>query len=218
MISIMIPITLFLFNLVFAQSQPVVTQTVGTSAFQVVTSREVKASTLINQAMQSNLQEELSLAGSDEINSALYEIAIYRESQTLSATKLSAEELQELVETVKSRLHGNREWKKLDVQDHELKAWVERKQSAQSFLELKSGSLTSIITDQEIQDYYEKNRAKFGSTPLSEQKETIRKFLQKESKIQRMQDWISALKVKYQVRNDLLQVPNAAETPREPTP
>lgn len=202
----------------FAFGQPsstsIVTQTVGTSAFQVVTSREVKASELINKAMKSDLQEELKLIGSDEINSTLYEIAIFREAQSLAAAKTSAAELDTLVQTVKTRLQGNREWKRLEVQDHELKSWIERKRTAQSFLELKSGSLTSIVTDQEIQDYYEKNRAKFGSTPLSEQKETIRKFLQKESKTQRLQDWINALKVKYQVRNDLLQAPNT-ENSRE---
>lgn len=196
--------------ILIAKAQTVVTQTVGTSAFQVVTSREVKASRLISQALKKELREDLSSSISDEVNSTLYEIAIFRESQTLSAVKIKPNELDALIQTAKNNLQGNREWKKLDVEDSELRSWIERKWSAQNFIELKSTSLTSIVTDQEIQDYYEKNRAKFGSTPLSEQKETIRKFLQKESKSQRVQDWIGALKVKYQVRNDLLQVPESS--------
>lgn len=198
------------------KSGPVIIQTVGTSAFQVVTTREVKASKLLSQALRSEMQELLSSSAENDNNVALFEIAIFRESQSLGAVKVSPDELEQWISQAKSYLQKNREWRQLEVKEVELRHWVERKRVAESFLELKSNSLTSIITDQEIQDHYDKNRAKFGSTPLSEQKENIRRFLQKQSQKQRIQDWLTALKVKYQIRNDLSESHSTSEKPFDP--
>lgn len=182
---------------------PIITQTVGTSAFQVVTTREVKASSWLSRALKSELQNTLAESTKSEANATLFEIAIYREAKSLGAVSLKKEEIDSLILTAKSKLQKNSEWKKLEVQEDELRQWIERKRTSEIFMELKMNSLTSIVTDQEIQDYYDRNRVKFGSTPLAEQRDTIQKFLQKENQKQRMQDWLSALKTKYQVRNDL---------------
>lgn len=206
----------FLATVAFSKG-PVLTETVGTSAFQVVTSREVKASTFLNQALKSEMQDLLATSSANESNATLYEIAIFRESQSLGAVKLSAEELNRFVSQAQTRLQKNKDWKKLEVQDGELRQWVERKHVAETFLELKASSLTSIVTDQEIQEYYEKNRAKFGQTPLFEQKDNIRRFLQKESQKSRIQDWLTALKVKYQIRNDLMESSAKPETSKPGT-
>lgn len=208
-------------SLAYSQSQPskgsVLTQTVGTSAFQVVTSREVRASSLLGQAMKSDLQNVLVETTADDVNATLFEVAIFRESQSLNAVKLQPEEIDRIFSQVKSRLQGRKEWKKLEVQDQELRQWIERKRVAEVFLELKSNSLTSIVTDQEIQDYYERNRVKFGSTPLEDQRENIRRFLQKENQKQRVQDWLTALKTKYQVRNDIAEDVGTLLSPSSPS-
>jgi hypothetical protein len=180
-----------------------VTQTVGTSAFQVVTSREVKALEMIAHGLEKEMKDPALEISQDIASRALLEIAVYRESQNLSAVKVDAVEVQSLVATVKNRFKNNSDWKRLDVTDDELKTWVERKKVSSEYMKLKASSLTAIVTDQEIQDYYDKNRVKFGSTPIEDQRINIRLFLQKDSQRQRVQEWMSALKTKYQIRNDL---------------
>ncbi|MFN8791482.1 MAG: hypothetical protein ACK5Y2_08535 [Bdellovibrionales bacterium] len=185
-------------------SGTVLLQTVGTSAFQVVTTRDVKISSLLSQVMKTETRDWWpSSTFTQEAHATLLEIAIYREAQSLGAIKLESSETERILEKAKSQLQKTRDWKALEVSDVALRPWVERKMVADAFLDLKATSLTSIITEQEIQDYYERNRAKFGSTPLVDQRDNIRRFLQKESRQQRLQEWFTALKVKYQIRNDL---------------
>lgn len=188
----------------FLKAETLLTQTVGTSAFQVVTSREVKATALISRALGKEMDDPSLEITQDTAGRTLIEIAVYRESQSLSAVKAESEELKSLVATLKGRLQKNAEWRRLEVSDDELKNWVERKKVANEYMKLKVSSLTVIVTDQEIKDYYDKNRIKFGSTPLEDQRDNIRLFLQKASQRQRIQEWITALKTKYQIRNDLV--------------
>jgi hypothetical protein len=185
---------------------PILTQTVGTSAFQVVTSREVKANELLSGALEKEMKIPVVEISQDSVVNTLFETAAFRESQSLSTIQIEADEIDSLVTLVKNRLQKNPEWKRLEVTDAELKSWVERKKISSEYLKLKASSLTTIVTDQEIQDYYEKNRVKFGSTPLEDQKSNIKLYLQKERQRQRIQEWMSALKTKYQIKNDLAEL------------
>lgn len=195
----------------YAQAQTVLTQTVGTSAFQVVTSREVKANELVARALEKEIDDSLIQVSSDSAVRVLTEVAIFREAQTLAAIKLSESELNELSDMVRKRLQKSSEWKKMEIADSELKSWVERKKVAGDFLKLKAATLAPIVTEQEIQEYYEKNRVKFGSTPLEDQKANIRLYLQKENQRKRVQEWVSALRTKYQIRNDVAEVKSEVE-------
>jgi len=183
---------------------PVLSQTVGTAAFQVVTSREVKASNILNQVFKNKTPENYQELSENDINQTLFEVAIYRESQSLSAVKLSDEELKSLVQETLVGLRKRSDWIQLEASDFELKSWIERKKIAMTYFDLKMNSLIGIVTEDEIQQYFEKNRAKFGSTSFESQKESIRVFLQKQNQKLRIQEWVGALKVKYQVRNDVV--------------
>lgn len=185
----------------------VLSQTVGTAAFQVVTSREVKASTILNQVLKSKTPENYQEISENDINQTLFELAIFRESQSLSAVKSSEVELATLVEETAALLEKRSDWKKLEASNLELKSWIERKRVAMTYFDLKMNSLIGIVTEDEIQQYFEKNRAKFGSTSFESQKESIRTFLQKQNQKTRIQEWVAALKVKYQVRNDVTPKP-----------
>lgn len=181
---------------------PVLSQTVGTAAFQVVTSREVKASNILNQVFKNRTPENYQELSENDINQTLFELAIFRESQSLSAVKLTDEELKNLVQETSAGLQKRSDWQKLEASELELKTWIERKKVAMTYFDLKMNSLIGIVTDDEIQQYFEKNRVKFGSTSFESQKESIRVFLQKQNQKLRIQEWVAALKVKYQVRND----------------
>jgi hypothetical protein len=199
---------IFLISLYFdwAWSQKVVTQTVGTSAFQVVTSRDVKASVILDQVLKNKAPENYRELSKDEVNRVLFEFAIYRESQNLSAVKLNEADFQSLLSDVQSRLKNRQDWNALEVSEVELKNWLERKRVAMTFFDLKVNSLIGIVTEDEIKDYFDKNRVKFGSSSFESQKDSILLFLKKQNQKQRIEDWVSALKSKYQVRNDLTPV------------
>lgn len=184
-------------------AQKLITQTVGTSAFQVVTSRDVKASAILNQILKNQAPANYQELSEDEVNRVLFEIAIFRESQNLSAVKLDESEIQTLVDEAQRKLKARADWKSLGASEAELKSWIERKRVAMTFFDLKVNSLIGIVTDDEIQQYYEKNRVKFGSSSFESQRESILLFLKKQNQKQRIADWVSALKTKYQVRNDL---------------
>jgi hypothetical protein len=200
-------IFLIQFILSSAWAQKVMTQTVGTSAFQVVTSREVKASVMLDQVLKNKAPENYRELSNDEVNRVLFEMAIYRESQNLSAVKIDEVEFKALVSDVESRLKNRIDWKTLEVSAFELKNWLERKRVAMTFFDLKVNSLIGIVTEDEIKDYYDKNRVKFGSSSFESQKDSILLFLRKQNQKQRIEDWVSALKSKYQVRNSLTPTP-----------
>ncbi|MFN8845385.1 MAG: hypothetical protein ACK5V3_06320 [Bdellovibrionales bacterium] len=193
---------IFLYG-ISAWSQKVVTQTVGTSAFQVVTSRDVKASVILDQVLKNKAPENYRELSSDEVNRVLFEFAIYRESQNLSAVKLNESDFKALISDVENRLKNRQDWKALEASQIELKNWLERKRVAMTFFDLKVNSLIGIVTEDEIKDYFDKNRIKFGSSSFESQKNSILLFLKKQNQKQRIEDWVSALKSKYQVRNDL---------------
>ena len=80
------------------KAETILTQTVGTSAFQVVTSREVKATEMISKSLEKEMKESTVLQLSQEgAGRTLFEIAIYRDSQSLAAIKLDADEVSNLV-------------------------------------------------------------------------------------------------------------------------
>ncbi|MNY60610.1 hypothetical protein D3C86_1971860 [compost metagenome] len=61
--------------------------------------------------------------------------------------------------------------------------------------------MVGIITDQEAQAYYDKNRIKFGSMPFSNFKENIKTFLAQQQLEERLRSWFEVIKRKYKVRN-----------------
>lgn len=204
--AIILPVILCLSLLSFAQnSKKILSQTVGTSAFQVVTSRDVKASTILSQVLKKNSPENYQELSADDVSRTLFEYAIFRESESLSAIKLEPAELDILLSQIQPQLKKRSDWKALEASDTELKTWLLRKKVAMTYFDLKVNSLLGIVTDEEVQNYFDRNRIKFGSTSMESQKDSIKVYLQKENQKQRIEDWISALKVKYQVRNDLSQ-------------
>lgn len=190
----------------FAQSpKKILSQTVGTSAFQVITSRDVKASIILNQILKKDTPENYQELSANDIDRTLFEFAVYRESESLSAVKLSDESLAHLLAEIRPQLQKRTDWNSLEPTEAEIRSWFLRKKVAMTYFDLKVNSLLGIVTDEEVQSYFDRNRIKFGSTDLESQKNSIKLFLQKENQKQRIEDWVSALKVKYQIRNDLSQ-------------
>ncbi len=88
----------------------------------------------------------------------------------------------------------------LKIENLEIHDLVLRKLKAQSFLKFKTESLVVLVSDEEIKQYFQKNRVKFGSAPLDAVKENIRQYLVTGQIQDKLKEWFEILKRKYKVK------------------
>lgn len=202
----------FLFLLLFsanAFAATLVTQTVGQVAEHVVTSREVQISMVIENILFPPKKPLGGLyeirPGQEEFRSAvtsvLLESVVALEAENFNVANISDEELGAALAKVEKATSGKDYWGALEVSPAELHKFTLRKLTAKSFLKFKTNSMTGIITDQEAQAYYDKNRVKFGSLPFSSFKENIKSFLAQQQLEERIRSWFEVIRRKYKVRN-----------------
>lgn len=201
-------LSILLFSL-HLQASSLVTETVGQVGDFVTTSREVQISTAIEKVLFPGKGDS---AGNAElrvdqpefrnaVTSVLLEVVVALEAENFSVASVSEKDISEAVIKVDKSLGGKDYWSQLEVSNLELKKLITRKFVAKNFLKFKANSMTAIITDQEAQSYYEKNRLKFGTTSFASFKENIKAFLGQQQLEERLRSWFEVIKRKYKVRN-----------------
>jgi len=200
-----------LFFLLFQESvqaaAPVVTETVGQVAEFVTTSREVQISTVIERVLYPTKSATSLDVRVDQpefrnaVTSVLLETVVAVEAENFSVSGISDKEVQESINKVEKAVAGKSFWNQLEVSPVELKKFVSRKFVSKNFLKFKTASMTAIITDQEAEAYYEKNRAKFAGSSFAPFKENIKTFLGQQQLEERLRSWFEVIKRKYKVRN-----------------
>jgi hypothetical protein len=202
-----------LFGLLFLMSTPtpaatLVSESVGQAGEYVITSREVQ----ISSAIEDVLFSEKPITGIIEVRTeqpgyrnavanVLLEVVVALEAENFNVGTVATEDLLRALAKVEKNLTGKPYWVRLEVTTNELQKFTSRKLVAKSFLKFKSNSMVGIITDQEAQSYYDKNRIKFGSMPFSNFKENIKTFLAQQQLEERLRSWFEVIKRKYKVRN-----------------
>lgn len=201
-------VLLFFFSLA-AKAATLVTQTVGQVSDHVVTSREVQISMAIEgvlfpspKAPPKSLNE--TRPGSPDFRTAvtavLLESVVALEAENFNVASISNEDINAAVAQIEKTAGGRSYWNELEVSSLEIKNFTKRKLMAKSFLKFKTSSMSGIITDQEAQDYYERNRVKFGSSSFESFKENIKTFLAQQQLEERIRSWFEVIKRKYRVR------------------
>ncbi len=185
---------------------PVVTEAVGQVADYVTTSREVQITTAIERIVFSNKANSIELRldqpdFANAVTSVLLEVVVAMEAETFSVAGVSDKDIELGISKVQKTVAGKAYWGQLEVSDAELKKFVTRKFVAKNFLKFKTNSMAGIITDQEAEAYYEKNRLKFGNVPFASFKENIKTFLAQQQLEERLRSWFEVIKRKYKVRN-----------------
>lgn len=183
-----------------------VTETVGQVADYVTTSREVQISNVIERVLYPAKSAPLELQlGAPEFNSmitsVLLETVVAMEAENFSVATVGDKDVEEGIAKVQRAMAGKPYWVQLEVSDLELRRFTKRKFVAKNFLKFKTNSMSGIITDQEAQAYYEKNRLKFGNMPFASFKENIKTFLAQQQLEERLRSWFEVIKRKYKVRN-----------------
>ena len=187
----------------------VITESVGQVADHVVTSREVQICTVIDNILFPSKGKNGGLVETrpeqtefrNYVTSVLLESVISMEAESFNVGVVSDKELAEALTKIEKATAGKSYWSQLDVSPVELKKFANRKLVAKSFMAFKTTSMVGIITDQEAQAYYDKNRVKFGSTPFAGFKENIKTFLAQQQMEERLRGWFEVIKRKYKVRN-----------------
>lgn len=194
----------------------VVSQAVGQADTHVVTSREVQISWIIDKAMQVPAPKKgsplptpnrsdwiLKIEGTEfqrHLSQVLLELVVSMEAENFSIGQVPATEVQTSVAHVKEMVAGWQPWKDFEVSNTELDQMMGRKLKARNFLKFKTDTSGVRVTEKDISQYYEKNRLKFGNTPLAQVKNQIRDYLSQELLQERLKDWFEILKRKYRVK------------------
>ncbi len=186
----------------------VVSESVGQVAETVITSREVQIAAVIDQVLYpvkgSAGIRELKVESSEfrqQVANVLLEAVVSIEAENFNVGTVSEDDLVVAINKVGRATAGNAYWNRLEVTDAELSRVTSRKLVAKAFLKFKSNSMLGMITDQEAQAYYEKNRVKFGSMPFANFRDNIKSFLAQQQLEERLRSWFEIIKRKYKVRN-----------------
>lgn len=206
---------LFFISFQLNAAPQVVSQSVGMVGDKIVTSREVQVSAIlekvIEKAKSDYVPTEMKISDPKfavELNALLLETVIAQEAASFNVGQVSANEEKAMLERVEKTLKGKSSWDALEVGSLELKRMLSQKLLAKSFLKYKTESMAGIITDQEAQAYYDKNRVKFGSMPFASFRENIKSFLSQQQLQERLRAWFEVIKRKYKVRNLLQEAGN----------
>lgn len=194
-------------------TRQLLTTTVAVVGGRPITSREVQIAFLLEKAMYGNkkIPEVFSLdvKGKEfdrEVVSSLLEWVVFLEAQSFSAHEILGLELEVAEQRVQEALKKNIQWKGLAVTRSELKSQLERKMRAKRFIQFKGRSSLVPVTDDEVREYFEKNRIKFGNFPFEKFKNDIRSFLERQHMDMRLKNWFEILQEKYKVKNLFLDV------------
>ena len=191
-----------------AYSVTIVTETVGQVSDYVVTSREVQIVKVIENvlAAQGGSKDLYEVrpgqpAFRSAVTQVLLESVVAIEAENFNVASVSNDEMNAAVAKVEKAVSGKAYWAQIDVSSAELRRFTQRHLLAKSFLKFKTNSMTSIVSDQEAEIYYNKNRSKFGDNAFESFRENIKTFLGQQQLEERLRAWFEVIKRKYKVRN-----------------
>lgn len=190
-----------------------VSESVGSINQEILTLREAVMSSLVEKAIANSIK---SVPQSKEekiqaVNTLLLDRMVEAEALNLGFKDIDAKEVIRIVISLENELSGP-SIKVYRFQIEELKAMAQRKLIVRNFLKSKTESFVSLLSEQDLQSYYEKNRLRFGSMPLIQMKDNIRAYLSQKQKEERLVSWIEVLKRKYKAKNYLIEGQKASET------
>ncbi len=191
----------------------VLSQTVGAVGGEIVSTRDVQIQVAVEKILFPLKNAKASLFEihlkdaqfQTELSSTLLELVIQREAESFQVAQPTAEELKEAIQKVEKIANGHSYWTQLELSSTELSDIVKRKLTAKKFIKIKTDLMTSLLTDQDALNYYEKNRLKFGQLPFSNFKENIKTFLSQQQMEERIKTLFEVIKRKYKVRNYLVE-------------
>lgn len=176
---------------------------------KLMSSRDVEAHYIVERLSQ-GMPTQLPLSvNSDEFKIAtdqlVIETMVFEEAKNFSIAKVTPEEIDKSFKTIKEKIVTTKNvkarWDTLNYNDSQLRDFVERHLRVEKLIKYKTDASFSQVSDEEAQEYYNKNRLRFGTMSFESFKPNIKKFMAKRNSEERLRDWFDVLKRKYKVRN-----------------
>lgn len=200
------------FSGVLASSSEILSTGVGIIRGEVLTSRQVQISQMLEIALlPSGKPESLKLLPLDSrafakaLKEALQEAVVALEAENFSAISLDDAEKAQARKKAIGMLKKNKAWLELQVTDSELDRRLLIKLHAKKFVQFRTQSSIIPVTDGEARKYFEENRLKFGNLPFDNFKENIKSFLSRTQVEKRLESWYELLLNKYQAKSLMAQ-------------
>lgn len=182
---------------------------VGAVDKRPLTSREVQANYFIDRLFYKDSKPSQVDIGTEEFNSAvnrlIVEIIVFEEAVNFGVATVSEQEVQADLKRIKGLIQSKPalrgKWQEFGYTDPQLKEMIDRKLRANKFIKYKSNSSYVQVSDDEAQEYFNRNRIKFGSVDFDSFRPNIKRFLAKKNAEDRLRDWFEVLRKKYKVKN-----------------
>lgn len=198
----------FILMLLDAQSKAatLLTESVGSIRDEALTSRESELSAVI-ESWLSKKNESWPLSHEQKIiavNTLLLDKMVEAELNELKVSDDSKKEFDNLWSSLEKEIQQAK-FKESHWLNQEIKTTLIRKLRVRSFLKTKADSFVSLLNEQDLLNYYEKNQVRFGGIAFQDVKENIRSFLLQTQKEERIKTWVEVLKKKYKAKNYLVE-------------
>jgi hypothetical protein len=169
---------------------------------KIITLRDVKVSKVIERAIQKNQKIKTPAVSTedvqfDDVSKTILEKVAVLEAETFKYSSYD----EALMQDLKKSLSASNELEALGIRtDKEIEQRLKEKLIARSFIALRSENLKTVVSETELRSYYEKNRTQFADMSFEKFQNTIREYYLKEKLTEKLNEWFSILKTKYQVR------------------
>ena len=171
--------------------------TVAQVKSHVITSREVKIHSILDQALgtktsHGNLK--------DPVEKVIREWLLYFEAASFYNTNIPSELVRKAYQKSKNSLPGNRKWKRLGVTGKELDEMIRRRLQAERLFLFKRKASVLPVSDTEVETEYSQNRIRYGTQTFAQVKEDIRTKKIEQNLQERLDNWYKVLEKKYSVQ------------------
>ncbi len=170
--------------------------TIGQVKDHVLTSREAH----LHQMFLQKEAPSLEISNSQAL-AVITDYALYLEAENYHLDMIPEKELSSARQILQSKIRQSETMKTLNFSDREIQKSAEVFLRAQNLMNFKMKSSATVISDAEVQNYFEQNRIKFGSASFDSFKANIRTFLIKTQVESRVREWLESLQVKYAIKN-----------------
>ena len=134
------------------------------------------------------------------ISQLIVETLLVLDAEQFSISQVPEAELLEQQTGFQKVVESTSLWKEGRFSSAEVKQLIQKKLRARQYMQFLTDSTQFLISDQQVQDYFQRNRTKFGPFPLADFQDSIRKKLKQELQEEKLRDRIESLRKKYKVR------------------
>lgn len=171
-----------------------ITQSIAQVGDHLLTSRELELNAQIEKILFGTATDTQPV--SEKLQSVILEYVVYLEAKSFDATQIADTENRSSIKKVidkKSEIKGK-------PTDAEIEEIVRVKLISKEFIRFKTSSSMVPVSDEEAQNYFDRNRAKFAQFGFEHFKDNIKRFLAQEESQRRLKDWFEILQKKHKIR------------------